>query len=132
MDAKLLVQLTFAIPTSILCAVLLSIAFGGSIWMFVVPLAYSLVIAVASLFINAKFPCLDWDNASVAVKQGSSTLICMLVTLVTLVLSAVLTVAVGQKFAQLAIGGLTLACVIFAVILYKKLIGIRLNKIDEK
>ena len=132
MDAKLLVQLTCAIPSSLISSILFSIALGATIWTFVIPLVLAVMFAVVALLINAKFPCLTWDNPTIPVKQGSSTLICMLLTAGVGVLSIVATVAAGQKFAQLVLPLLTIAYVGVAWFCYKKVTSIRLNSIDEK
>ena len=132
MDAKLLVQLTFAIPSSLISAILFSIALGATVWLFIIPVALAVTFAVTALLVNTKFPSLTWDNPTIPVKQGSSTLFSMLITVGVGVLSIVATVAVGQKFAQLVMALLVIAYEVIGVVCYKKLTSIRLNSIDEK
>lgn len=132
MLAKLLVQWTFSVPASLICSILFSIALGVTVWIFVIPLAAAFLLAVVALFINAKYPCLEWDNPTVPVKQASSTLLSMLATFGVLIVSAVATVAAGQKFAPLVIALFAAAYVAVGVIFYKKVTSIRLNEIDGR
>ena len=115
-----------------ICSILFSIALGVTVWIFVIPLAAAFLLAVVALFINAKYPCLEWDNPTIPVKQASSTLLSMLATFGVLIVSAVATVAAGQKFAPLVIALFAAAYVAVGVIFYKKVTSIRLNEIDGR
>ena len=127
-----MVKLVIAIPSSLISAILFSIALGATVWLFIIPVVLAVTFAVTALLVNAKFPSLTWDNPTIPVKQGSSTLFSMLITVGVGVLSIVATVAVGQKFAQLVMALLVIAYEVIGVVCYKKLTSIRLNSIDEK
>ncbi len=136
MDAKLLLQYTFSLPTSLLCSTSFAIALGAKgleiLWIFAIPFAVSLLVGALGLFVNAKNPCLSWDNASVPVKQSSSVLICMISSMAVVALSAVATFVVGEQFKDIISLLLTALYAVGVVVIYKKLTNLRLNEIDEK
>ncbi len=136
MDAKLLLQYTFSLPVSLISSTLFSIASSANgleiVWLFVIPLALSITLGAVSLFVNAKYPCLTWDNANVPVKQSSSTLICMLISMVIVIASGVLVGVAGESYSSLVSLLLVMAYVAIFTIVYKKLSTLRLNEIDEK
>lgn len=136
MNAKLLLQLTFSIPSSIISSTCLAIALNASglalVWLFVAPIVFATFIAVAGLFINAKNPSFTWDNESVPVKQSSATLISMVISLISGIVPVLLLVFLPVRFGDLTTGVALLVVFALAWFLYKKLVGIRLNDIDEK
>ena len=136
MDAKLLLQYTFSLPTSLICSTSFCVALGAKgaqiLWIFILPFALSLLCGALSLLVNAKFPCLSWDTPSVSVKQSSSTLLCMLASIGMIILSAVAILAVGEKYTNLMGFLLTAAYLAALAFIYKKLASLRLNEIDEK
>lgn len=80
--SKILVNLTFTIPTSIIGATILTIYFKlnlfQSIYMFLTPIAFSILMAVLGLLINLLFPKLDWDNEVRAIKQSFAAFLSIL------------------------------------------------------
>ena len=136
MDAKLLLQYTFSLPTSLICSTSFCVALGAKgaqiLWIFILPFALSLLCGALSLLVNVKFPCLSWDTPSVPVKQSSSTLLCMLASIGMIILSAVAMLAVGENYTNLMGFLLTAAYLAALAFIYKKLASLRLNEIDEK
>ena len=136
MDAKLLLQYSISLPASLISSTLFAIALSAKgleiVWLFVIPLAISVTLGALSLFVNAKFPCLSWDNASIPVKQSPSVLICMLVSMVMVIGSGVLVGVVGESYSALVSLLLLVTYAIIFAIVYNKLSNLRLNEIDEK
>ena len=136
MDAKLLLQYTFSVPACLICSTSFAIALGVKgfdiLWIYVIPLALSVLLGALGLFVNAKLPCLSWDNASVPVKQSSSVLVSMLSAMAIVIVSAVVMVVVGEQFKHITSLLFTLLYAFLVVIMYKKLSNLRLNAIDEE
>jgi ABC-2 type transport system permease protein len=136
MNAKLLLQFTFSIPSSIISSTCLAIALKPSglalVWLFAIPLVFATFIAVAGLFVNAKNPSFTWDNESVPVKQSSATLISMVISLISGIVPVLLIAFLPARFCELTTFGLLLVVFALAWLFYKKLVAYRLNDIDEK
>lgn len=81
-DSYLLTNLTFTIPTSIICSILFSIALKTNlietIVLLVTPLSFSLFTAVAGIFIGNRLAYYDWQDETQLVKQSLMSLIGML------------------------------------------------------
>ncbi|MBR2340958.1 MAG: hypothetical protein IKA72_00930 [Clostridia bacterium] len=136
MNAKLLLQLTFSIPASIISCICIGVALKISgwnlLWLFVVPLVLCLFSAVSGLYVNAKNPCFTWDNESVPVKQSSAVLISMLIALASGIVPMLLIAIIPTQFSGLAVFVVVGAVCAVGEALYKKLTSMRLNDIDEK
>lgn len=81
-DSYLLTNLTFTIPTSIICSLLFSISlkmsFIETILVIVTPLSFLLFTAVAGIFIGNRMAYYDWQDETQLVKQSMMSLIGML------------------------------------------------------
>ena len=77
--SKLLVSLTPAVPTLIVCAALLSIGLhanaAGLVWLLVTPVSYAILAGVLGLWLNLLLPKLDWKNDAEVVKQSAAVMI---------------------------------------------------------
>jgi len=73
-DSYLLTNLTFTVPTSIVCSVLFSISlktgFVGTALMILTPLTFSLFTAVAGIFIGNRMAYYDWQEEIQLIKQS--------------------------------------------------------------
>ncbi|MGI6110068.1 MAG: hypothetical protein ACOYB8_09555 [Eubacteriaceae bacterium] len=78
-QAKVLLNLSLALPSCLLSAVLCALAFGwsGFVWYLIIPMALSVMTSFLGLAANLKFPSFDWDNATEIVKQGGNVLVAM-------------------------------------------------------
>jgi len=78
-DSYLLTNLTFTIPTSIVCSILFSISlktgFIGTVLMILTPLVFSLFTAVAGIFIGNRMAYYDWQEETQLVKQSMMSVI---------------------------------------------------------
>jgi len=81
-DSYLLTNLTFTVPTSIVCSVLFSISlktgFIGTALMILTPLTFSLFTAVAGIFIGNRMAYYGWQEETQLVKQSMMSMIGML------------------------------------------------------
>jgi ABC-2 type transport system permease protein len=136
MQAKLLLQLTFSVSTSLISSLLLAISLKMTgialLWTFVIPVALSCFVGVLGLFVNIKNPCLSWDNESVPVKQSSSTLICMLVSMASGLVPLIALAFLPVNFLDFGFFVILLAFFALAWYYYNKVTHVRLNDIDSK
>lgn len=93
-DSYLLTNLTFTIPTSIICSVLFSISlkanFSEMLLILVTPLCFSLFTAVAGIFIGNRMAYYDWQDETQLVKQSLMSLIGMLGGMIVIALLGVI------------------------------------------
>ena len=77
--AKLKVTLMLSIPsiliTSTLVVIGLKPTFYDAVWMYVLPLAYTLAFSVFGLWLNIRMPRLDWQSEAEAIKQGGAIMV---------------------------------------------------------
>ncbi len=77
--AKIKVTLMLSIPsvfiTSTLVVIGLRPGVWESIWMYLLPLAYSFAFTLLGLWLNIRMPRLDWQSEAEAIKQGGAVMI---------------------------------------------------------
>ena len=131
-DAKMLVNLTVAIPSYIVTMILLFIAikpsFMEGVWFLLVPLVYILFSTVVGITINCKMPLLNWESEAEAVKQGGSTFIAIVVNMFSGILPAIL-LFVLPSYMNLVYGGTVVVIFILVVYLYIKNQKINLQEV---
>lgn len=136
MDAKILTCLTFSVPSALIGEIALLIGLKPTgVMIFatlIIPIAVAVFVAVAGLWINVKFPLLNWDNEAQAVKQSSSVLVAMLVGLATGGLPLILSLVIPGDLFILGIVGYLLVLAVVGGLFYQKLSKLSLNDIDEK
>ena len=93
-DAKVRVTLTIGLASTIFATILTCIGLPMSIPMMVLTILYPIAIilftAYLGIFLNIKFPSLDWENATDAVKQGPNVIIMLVVSFVLSALAGIL------------------------------------------
>lgn len=81
--AKLKVTLVLAIPSilisSTLTAIGLRMGLAETIWMYLLPLAYTFAFGVFGLWLNIRMPRLDWQSEAEAIKQGDAIMVSVFV-----------------------------------------------------
>ena len=81
-DSYLLTNLTFTVPTSIVCSVLFSISlktgFIGTVLMILTTLVFSVFTAVAGIFIGNRMAYYDWQDEVQLVKQSMLSMLGLL------------------------------------------------------
>ena len=81
--AKLKVTLVLAIPSilisSTLTAIGLKMSLMETLWMYLLPLAYTFAFSVFGLWLNIRMPRLDWVSESEAIKQGGAIMVSVFV-----------------------------------------------------
>jgi ABC-2 type transport system permease protein len=81
--AKLKVTLVLAVPTILISSTLVAIGLKMSlmetVWMYLLPLAYTFAFSVFGLWLNIRMPHMDWQSEAEAVKQGGALMISVFV-----------------------------------------------------
>lgn len=123
-DAKMLVNLTFDIPSLALSVILLF--WGGAVgkqeavWLILIPVSYVFFITVFGITVNCKLPNLQWESEVAVVKQSAAMLVCMgvgmLGTLLPMAGAAALTGTMYHGF----MGVLCAVLIIATLILYRR------------
>lgn len=84
--SKILFHISLTIPTAVIMAVSMMIKFRSTgievILTLLLSIAYCYFSAVFGLFINLKFPLMDWKNETVVVKQSVASLVAIMSGLV--------------------------------------------------
>lgn len=79
--SKAMVTLVMAVPSILISSTLIVVGlkpgFWDAVWIYLIPLIYSLAFSVFGLWINLRMPRLDWHSEAEAVKQSSAVLICV-------------------------------------------------------
>lgn len=124
LDGKMLVNLTFAVPSILLAGTILMVSgqTGGlkPVWIFLVPLAYACFSSVLGITINLKMPVFNWDNETTVVKQSASTFVSVLGGMLLALVPIGLRFALAGVPADLFLGGVTVLVLLITVILYGK------------
>lgn len=94
-DSKILVNLTLTLPSSLLCAILLSIAMKpgvlGGILYFLIPAIFSILDAIFGMFVNILLPNYQWENEAQVVKQSAASMLGTLSVMLLCVICAIIT-----------------------------------------
>lgn len=122
-DSYLLSNLTFTIPTSIVCSILFSIALNTSfietILIIITPLIFSLFTAVAGIFIGNRMAYYDWQDETQLIKQSMMSLIGMLGGMIIILLFGLIAnIGVLPFEIKTITVSINLVILIFAVLLY--------------
>ncbi len=77
--AKLKVTLMLSIPSIVITGTLviagLKPGLADAVWIYLLPLAYSVAFGVLGLWVNIRMPRLDWQSEAEAIKQGGATMV---------------------------------------------------------
>ncbi len=130
LNAKLLVNLTFALPTSIIASILIAlspISSGAPIWfVLITPTVFSVFMSIVGLFMNVKSPNFNWSNETQPVKQGKPVLFAMLVDFGVGLASIVLCTFAGVVGMIIT----PLICIGLSVLFYKLTTDVDLREIN--
>lgn len=95
-NSKILVNLTFTVPVSVVCGVLFAIGTKANMFeafmIVLLPVVYAVFTAVWGIFINTKFVNYDWESETQVVKQSVSAIIGMIGGLFIALLPGMLTI----------------------------------------
>ncbi len=93
-DSYLLTNLTFTVPTSIVCSVLFSISLKtdiiGTVLMILTPLVFSVFTAVAGIFIGNRMAYYDWQEEVQLIKQSMMSMVGLLGGMVFVIICGVI------------------------------------------
>ena len=77
--SKLMVTLVMAVPSILIASTLVVIglkpALLDALWIYLLPLCYSVAFGIFGLWLNIRMPRLDWKNESEVVKQGGAVMV---------------------------------------------------------
>ncbi len=115
LKAKLYVSLSLAVPCTLVFCSLVAVGLRASaldaLYIVLIPLAYAFFFAVFGLWVNIRFPRLDWTSEAEVVKQGVSTMLVvfgsMLFAAAPAVLAAMLNNALVAPLAALVVAAVT-------------------------
>jgi ABC-2 type transport system permease protein len=89
-NSYLLTNLTFTIPTAIVCSILFSISLKtgviGTILMILTPLTFALFTSVVGIFVGNRLAYYDWQDETQLIKQSTMTIIGLLGGMVLIVI----------------------------------------------
>ena len=126
MHAKLLVNLSIALPCWVVSSILLLIGLKAdgmaTLWMLLLPLAYILFSGCLGLKMNLKAPLFSWENESQPVKQSKAMGLSMLCGMAASILPAVAMVFLPAAFRDLFSAMLLLGLLAGAGLLYRSCI----------
>lgn len=122
-NSKILVNLTFTVPVSIVCGILFAIGTKANLFetcmMIWIPLSYALFTAVWGIFINTKFVNYEWESETQVVKQSASAVIGMIGGLFLAVLPGILAAFLNGIYYTIYMLVLGVVLLTLAGILYK-------------
>lgn len=120
--SKILVNISMTIPVIILNAVILIIAlkinFIDSVFLFLIPIAYTCFSAVLGLLINLKLPNLNWTTEVVVIKQSASSMISSLSSFFTVGIPFVIFIILGFENYRLIYSGVLIVIALLTYLLY--------------
>ena len=134
-NAKLLVNLMFAVPSALISSILLLLAFRPTmyvVWFFVIPLVYVVFGSVLGLWINMKAPMMTWDMEAQVVKQSKATLLALLLGAVSVGVPLVAIFLCEGVFVDVAMAVIVCALLVLTYWMYRKLLSMNLNELLEK
>lgn len=121
-DAKILLNLTIALPFYVIAVVVCMLAVRPSLydafWLILLPLVYILFTSVVGITVNLAMPVFDWENETRAVKQSASTMVTILVGMLSAILPMVLLFVAGKGPDVYVYGITALILFILTVLLY--------------
>lgn len=86
---SLLLDLPFLLLASVLSALALRAGLEEALWLFLLPVLFTLFSCVLGLFVNLHFPLLNWENETRVVKQSASTMIACFTGMLLPILAAI-------------------------------------------
>lgn len=124
-DSYLLTNLTFTVPTSLICGVLVSIALetslASTLIIILIPLSFSILSAVMGIFIGNRMAFYDWQEEAHLVKQSLMSIIGMLGGVVMIILFGAVAILgfipINSKFVSLIF---VIIFLLSAVVIYLK------------
>lgn len=127
-DSYILTNITFTVPTSITTGILFGVAlkpgFYGVLLMILVPTTYSLLVAVAGVFIGNRMAYYDWKEESQLVKQSLMSIVGMLSGFVVIgICGAIAVTGLIPMDAEVISSFYVFVFIVVSCMLYKKEIG---------
>ena len=123
-DSKILVNLAVAAPFYVLSVLLLALATKPSlldfIWLIIIPACYIVFMAVMGITVNLAFPVLKWESEVRVVKQGASTLVVMLFSMVGCIVPMVGVILLDDEMANVVRILTVVVVLLLTVLLYRK------------
>ncbi len=129
--SKILVNLTMTVPAIFINGTILIFAlklnFFESIFLFLIPTAYTCFSSLFGLLINLKLPNLTWTTEVVVIKQSASSMISSLSSFFTVGIAFVVLIVFGFENYIWVNGGIVIVVTVLTYLLYQYV-----NKIGSK
>lgn len=120
--SKILVNLTFSIPSCFFAAILAGSRISSNpqavCLLFAIPAAYSFFAAVSGIVINLHLPLMKWENEVVVVKQSGATMITVFSSFIIAGIPGALMLALSAGTAMIFEWGMVILLIGAAVLLY--------------
>lgn len=133
-DSKILLNLAFSVPASLLTSLLFALALPlrgmEFVWLFIIPIVYSFFAAVAGLSINLAVPNFKWDNEITVIKRSVATLLFMAAGMISIGVPFVAVLVFAGISANLVFGLTTLVLSAITLFLYGYNQKLDLRKIE--
>ena len=130
-DSKILINLTLALPCSLISSTLLAFAIPTNLMnlflLYVVPIVYILFTTIIGITINAHMPTFNWDNEAYVIKQSAPVLIAMLIGMSVTGLPIALIFVLNNLSSELIVVAVSVILSLVTVVLYS-----RNNKMELK
>lgn len=132
-NAKILLNLTFAIPACLIGSTGLYFALGGNIidviFIYLIPLVIVLFGSVTGLYMNILNPVLDWDSEVVPVKQSKASMMTMFSLILSEFGAMIVYFMTPNDFKTIVNIIITVVFALGSMYIYKKIIETDLKKI---
>lgn len=123
-DSKIMVNFSVIAPFYILSEIFLMIAVKPSIleavWLILVPAALIIFTTVFGIFSNLMFPIFDWENEAAVVKQSTTSMISIFMSMVIVIIFALPVFLISSVPSDVILALVCLILLFISFVLYRK------------
>lgn len=123
-DSKIMVNFSVIAPFYILSEIFLMIAVKPSIleavWLILVPAALIIFTTVFGIFSNLIFPIFDWENEAAVVKQSTTSMISVFMSMVIVIIFALPVFLISSVPSDVILALVCLILLFISFVLYRK------------
>ena len=135
-DSKILINLTIALPCSVIASTLIAFAVSATwlslLLLYFVPVIYILFTTIMGITINAHMPTFNWDNEAYVIKQSAPVLIAMLVGMSVAGIPIALIFVLNILSSELIVVVVSVILSLVTVVLYSKNNKMELKLIQQQ
>lgn len=123
-DSKMLVNLSVIAPFYILAEILLMVAIRPSlleaVWLMLVPLTLIIFTTVFGIFSNLMFPVFDWENEAAVVKQSTTSMISVFISMAIVIACALPVFLISSVPTDLILAFVCMIMLFISFVLYRR------------